>query len=134
MIYIWMVCPLLMAVKALKNISGHLLVPVEKLQKDLVSAFVTIGCVTAVTVTPGHTTHHLLETTISVTLAMRASLCFIDSTPRTPCGMVLGVVPQAPVVNSTTLPGSARPSPSPLLMTWRSLTATKTLELTHPFS
>ena len=38
----------------------------------------------------------------------------------THCGMVLGVVPPAPAAHSTTLHGSARPSPSPPLMTWRS--------------
>ena len=69
-------------------------------------------CVTVVVVLTGHTTHHLLEATISVILAIVEGF-LISFTLPTLCGMVLGVVPTAPAASSTTLPGSARPSPSP---------------------
>ena len=45
---------------------------------------------------------------------------YFDGTFLDDCGMVLGVVPPAPAAHSTTLHGSARPSSSPPLMTWRS--------------
>ena len=41
-------------------------------------------------------------------------------TPMIPSGMAMDVVPPAPAASSTILHGSARPSPSPPLMTWRS--------------
>ena len=79
----------------------------------------------AAVVLPGHTTQVLLEMTISVILAaMNMTSIIIDSifsfTQLTLCGMVLDVVITAPAVSSTTLPGSRRPSPNPLQMTWRS--------------
>ena len=49
----------------------------------------------------------------------------------THCGMVLGVVPPAPAAHSTTLHGSARPSPSPPLITWRSGSVINLLIETH---
>ena len=54
---------------------------------------------------------------ILVVVALALQTFFL---PTTHCGMELGVVPPAPAAHSTTLHGSARPSPSPPLMTWRS--------------
>ena len=108
---IWKDCLSLMVPQ--DSISGHLLLLREKVQLPML-------CALAVAIIAlGHTPRHSLEMTISVTLALRISHK-ISFTLPTLCGKVLDVVPPAPVVSSTTLPGSARLSPSPPLMTWRS--------------
>ena len=60
------------------------------------------------------------EMTTSVTLAtMVLYHLVVHSTLVILSGMARGVVPSVPAASSTTLHGSARPSPSRLLMTWR---------------
>ena len=93
--------------------AGHLLVPWVTVLPQIDHYCL----VAAAVVTTGRIQHLLLEMITSVIthqyIPMALSL-------MTHCGMVLGVVPPAPAAHSTTLHGSARPSPSPPLMTWRS--------------
>ena len=115
----------------LDSMSGRLLMPREIVlltdrHLPLVAAAVT---------TPGHIRHLLLEMTTFATLAIMEHLqplltVFFSSMTR--CGMVLVVVAPAPAAHSTTLHGSARPSPSPPPTTWKLESATVNRIQTRP--
>ena len=76
------------------------------------------ACIVVITL---YSKHLLWETISSVILeTMTACILQLLSTLVTLSGMARDVVPPAPAASSTTLHGSARLSPSPPLMTWRS--------------
>ena len=107
--------PSLTEVLGLDSMFGHLLVPWVTIMPQ-----VPHNRLVAAAVTTGHIRHLSLEMIISVIPVIMHQKIPMTLSLMTHCGMVLGVVPPAPAAHSTTLHGSARPSPSPPLITWRS--------------
>lgn len=114
----------------LDSISGHLLAPWEM----PLLGHPHIPLVSVVVAATGRIQHLSLEMTTSAILVAVQDTVSLLLSLMTHCGMVLGVDLEVLAVHSTTLHGSARPSPCPPLMTWRSGSVTVLHAETHPSS
>ena len=110
-----LVSPSLMEMQVHDSISGRLPLPFLKL--TLTSDTHAMFALVLTLRLPGHIkSPHLLEATISVTLAiLDLSSQVLQYTQMIPCGMVMGVVLLVPAANSTALLGSAQCCRNPLL-------------------